>query len=172
MFEIPKEHLRDLIDEFASIAKFYMSSDDEAAVTAKINAAVVEELKGKFKFLPLTLVAEAYMSGSKGELGGTTRFTFRNVYTWLKAVEEKNQKLFAEEKSRKDDQIKADSERAFRQSQKRNSMYGTAFYRKMQWCYERLLTEQEYDSCSLDKIVALMEKGYRADQITPKMILK
>jgi hypothetical protein len=33
------------------------------------------------------------------------------------------------------------------------------------------MSEQEYDRLSLDKIVAMMEKGYKLRELTPGMIL-
>jgi hypothetical protein len=172
MYDVPKEQLQELIDEFSVNAKFFMSSDEDSATTAKITKAVVEELKDRFKYLPLSLVAEAFSKGAKGELGGTTRFTFRNVYTWLKAIEEKNQKLYADEISRKEDRQRAEQEKQFRSSQRRSTLYGSAFYRKLEWCYEGLVSSSDYDRLTLDRIVAMIEQGHDIKTLTPKMILR
>ena len=103
-YQIPVAAIEELIDEFAINAKFYMASDIDADTTAKINNAVVELLKNRFRYVPLKLIGEAYTRGSLGELGGTTRFTIRNVYIWLSQIEEKNQRLFLEEQSKKEDE--------------------------------------------------------------------
>ena len=172
MHEIPKKHLLELIDEFASNAKFYMSSEEDSKTTAKINEAIAAELKDKFRFLPLHLVAEAYDLGAKGELGGTTRFTFRNVYTWLKGIEEKNQRLKQLGDSKIDNERKRQNEIKFKESQSRSMMFGSALYKKIEWCYAGLLSADDYDMCTIEKMVALMDQGYKLHEITPKMILR
>lgn len=166
--EIPSTALTELIDEFASNAKFYMSSDCDSATTFKINSAAVDLLKNRFRFIPLSLVAEAYTRGSLGELGGTTRFTVRNVYTWLNSIEEKNQRLYQETQSKIDDQKRADNERHFRLGQKRSALFAAAFYWKISHCP---MPDKDYDRLSLDKIVEAIEKGYTFNELTPAMIL-
>ena len=166
--DIPSPALEELIDEFAINAKFYMSSPEDAATTEKINKAVIEELKNRFRFLPLHLVGEAYDRGAKGELGGTTRFTFRNVYTWLKQIEEKNQRLFIEEISRRDQQLRHEEEKHYKTFQRRNSLYGTAFYWKVSQCP---MPDKLYDALTLDKIVESLENGYDIRTLKPEDVL-
>lgn len=168
VYNIPSEHMREMIDEFAINAKFYMSSDVDNEATDKINAAVVDLLKNKFRYLPLSLVAEAYTRGSLGELGGTTRFTVRNIYIWLTAVDEKNQRLNQESQSRTDSERRAAEERAFRLQQKRSTKYGAAMYWKIG--FAKQLSAAEYHRISLDKIVAMMDRGYKLENLTPEMI--
>lgn len=169
--DIPSEHMRELVDEFAINAKFYMSSDVDNDATDKINTAVVELLKNKFSFLPLSLIAEAYTRGSLGELGGTTRFTVRNIYIWLAAVNEKSQRLLQERQSKIDDERRASEEKSFRHQQKRSNLYGAALYKKIEWCYQGLLNSRQYDELTLDMIVAKVEAGYDLKNLTPSMIL-
>lgn len=164
---IPMGSLIELIDEFAINAKFYMSSDIDSDATAKINAAIIDMLKGRFKYLPLYLVAEAYMRGSLGELGGTTRFTVRNIYIWLTAIEEKQQRLFQEEKTKIDAIRRAQEERSFRESQKRSNLFAAAMYWKISHCP---MSDAEYDRLTLDKIVEAMQKGYTPKELQPLMI--
>jgi hypothetical protein len=166
--EIPSTPLTELIDELASNAKFYMSSDADSMTTEKINSASVDLLKNRFRFIPLYLIAEAYTRGSLGELGGTTRFTVRNVYTWLSNIEEKNQRLYQETQSKIDDQKRADNERHFRQGQNRSSLFAAAFYWKVSNCP---MPDKDYDRLTLDKIVEAFEKGYTFNELTPSMIL-
>jgi hypothetical protein len=166
--EIPSGALIEIIDEFASNAKFYMSSDADSITTAKINSASIDLLKNRFRFLPLSLIAEAYTRGSLGELGGTTRFTVRNVYTWLGSIDEKNQRLYQETQSKIDDQKRAENERLFRRSQKRSSLFASALYWKISHCP---MSDPDYDRLTLDKIVEAIEKGYTFHELTPSMIL-
>ena len=165
---IPKEALHELIDEFAINSKFYMSSEVDSEATAKINSAVVALLLGKFRYMPLSLIAEAYTKGSLGELGGTTRFTVRNVYIWLAAMDEKCRRLNQEKQSKLDSDKRAEEEKAYKKTQKRNSLYGTAFYWKVSHCP---MSDSEYDRLSLDKIVEAFEKGYSFRELQPGMIL-
>ena len=69
--QIPTEHLLEIIDELSQNAKFFMSSDLDSAMTEKVNAAIVDLLKNqKYKYLPFSLVGEAF---TKGSLGRTRR---------------------------------------------------------------------------------------------------
>ncbi len=165
--DIPTVALIELIDEFASSAKFYMSSDADSITTEKINSIVVDLLKNRFRFIPLSLIAEAYTRGSLGELGGTTRFTVRNVYIWLNSIEERNQRLYQETQSKIDDRKRAENERLFRSSQKRNNLFASAFYWKISHCP---LSNSDYDRLVLDKIVDMFERGYTSTELTPSMI--
>lgn len=165
--DIPTVALIELIDEFASNAMFYMSSDADGMTTDKINSASVELLKNRFRFIPLNLVAEAYTRGSLGELGGTTRFTVRNVYIWLNNIDEKNQRLYQESQSKIDNQRRAENERRFRLTQDRSSLFASAFYWKVS---HSPMPDAEYDRLTLDKIVNMFERGYTFNELTPSMI--
>jgi hypothetical protein len=168
--EIPKSALQELIDEFAVNAKFYMASDLDSDSTAKITSAVIDMLTGRFKFLPLNLVAEAFTRGSLGELGGTTRFMVRNIYIWLTSIEDKNQRLFQENQSKIDDKRKAEDENNFLFQRRYSEKYGAAMLRKIEWCHAGLVNDKEYDRLSLDKIVEAMNKGYELKELIPEMI--
>jgi hypothetical protein len=166
--EIPFPCLVEIIDEFAANAKFYMSSDVDSETTVKINSAAIDLLKNRFAHLPFNLVAEAFTRGSLGEIGGTTRFTVRNIYIWLTAVDEKNQRLSQESQTRLDSEKRATEEKVFKQSQKRSSLYASAFYWKISHCP---LLDKDYDRLTLDKIVEAFQKGYTFRELTPSMIL-
>jgi hypothetical protein len=169
MTDIPREYLREIIDEFAINARFFMSSETDSDTMNKINAAVVDLLKDKFKNLTLNLVTEAYSRGSLGELGGTTRFTVRNVYIWLSNVDEKSQRLYQERISRLDSEKRAAEEKAFKSQQKRSNMYGSAMMWKIG--IAKQISSAEYDRLTLDRIVDAMQKGYDLKTLTPEMIL-
>ena len=167
------DDLSQILDELSQLARYYMSSDVDAVTMVKINQAILLLLKfDRYRFLPVHMVGEAYTRGSLGELGGTTRFTVRNVCMWLSEVLDKQQRISAQEVSEKDEENKKQEERKFRENKERNNMYGAAFYRKVEWCTAGLLSERQYDECSLDKIVDLIKRGYPVSQITPSMIVK
>jgi hypothetical protein len=171
--DIFPERLQDIIRELSENAKFYMSSEIDATVTVKINAAIVDMLKNhKYRYLPLHLVGEAFTRGSMGELGGTTRFTVRNVCIWLGQMQEKMESLNALQKTKEDAGRRIDEEKSFRENKERSNLFGTAMYLKIGWCQAGLLSERQYDECSLDKIVGLIEKGYPIKEITPSMIIR
>ena len=166
---IPTDQLLEVIDELALNAKFYMSSDLDDVMTEKINAAIVDLLKNqKFKYLPLHLVSEAFTKGALGELGGTTRFTVRNVVTWLNQMNDRMAQIEAERKTREDDARRKSMENGFKMTKERSSLYGTACLLKASWH----LQDPEYDLCTLDKIVHLLELGYKPEHIHPSMMLK
>ncbi len=167
--QIPTEHLLDIIDELSQNAKFFMSSDLDSAMTEKVNAAIVDLLKNqKYKYLPLSLVGEAFTKGALGELGGTTRFTVRNVVTWLNQMNDRMAQIEAERKSREDDARRKSMEDVFKITKDRSSLFGAACLLKASWH----LQDPDYDLCTLDKIVDLMERGYKISEIHPSMILK
>jgi hypothetical protein len=171
--DIPFIDLQEVIDELSQNAKFFMSSDIDATTTEKINAAIVDLLKNqKYKFLPLYLVGEAFTTGSLGELGGTTRFTVRNVCIWLNAMHEKLAVINQERMAKEDAERRAASEKAFRMQKKDINLYGAAMARKMEWFQGTgPQSGADYDRCTLDKIVELIRKGYSLREINPSMIL-
>jgi hypothetical protein len=167
--KIPTEQLLDIIDELAQNAKFYMSSDLDSTMTEKVNAAIVDLLKNqKYRYLPLYLVAEAFTKGALGELGGTTRFTVRNVVIWLNQMSDRMAQIEMERKSKEDDARRKAAEDGFKLSKDRSSLFGAACLLKASW----QLQDPDYDLCTLDKIVDLIERGYKLSQIHPSMILK
>lgn len=167
--QIPTEHLLDIIDELSQNAKFYMNSDLDSVMTEKVNAAIVDLLKNeKFKYLPLHLVAEAFTKGLLGELGGTTRFTVRNVVIWFNQMNDRMAQIEAERKSREDHARRKSAEDVFKITQDRSSLFGAACLLKASW----QLKDPDYDLCTLDKIVDLIERGYKLSEIHPSMLLK
>jgi len=167
------DSLSEILDELSQLARFYMSSDVDAVTMVKINGAILQLLKfGKYCYLPVYLVGEAFTRGSMGELGGTTRFTVRNVCIWLGEVLEKNQRISAQNVSKEDEEKKKQEEQIFRENKLRSNLYGAALFRKIEWCHAGTLSSRQYDECTLDKIVDLIERGYPVSQITPSMIIK
>jgi len=171
--DIFADNLSEILDELSQVARFYMSSDVDAGTMVKINSAILQLLKfGKYRFLPVHMVGEAFTRGSMGELGGTTRFTVRNVCIWLSEVLDKQQRISAQKVSEEDEEKKKQEERKFRENKSRNNLYGSAMFRKIEWCHAGLLSPRQYDECTLDKIVDLIERGYPVSHITPSMIIK
>lgn len=166
---IPITALRELVDEFGILARFYMSAPDiNNSMLANISDVITEMLQGRFKFVTLKSVAEAYSRGSLGELGGTTRFTIRNIFIWISAIEEKERTLFQQSQSKIDDKARAENERAFKMHQKNSSLYGMALYWKIGHCP---MPDKTYDRLTLDLIVGMVNKGYKLRELTPSMIL-
>jgi hypothetical protein len=190
---IPSHILQELVDEFAINAKFYMSADVDGDTTDKINSAVMGMLKSRYSQLPLNLVSEAYSRGSLGELGGTTRFTPRTIAAWLTNIEEKNNILNQTYATRLNSEQRIREEREFMANKKRNNLFGLALSLKVSWLQGNRNTpligkvvvpttfsrfagkwnpsDKEWDRCSLDKIVALIEMGIPAAEINPKAII-
>jgi hypothetical protein len=170
---IPTEHLQKIVDELAANAKFYMNSDVDSTMTEKVNAAIVDLLKNqKYKYLPLYLIAEAFTKGSLGELGGTTRFTVRNVVTWLNQMNDRMIQIERERKSKEDAERRALEEKAYKKNQSRDSLFGTAHFIKVAWHCTGAINDDDWDLYPLDPIVDLLEAGHEENAITPSMIRK
>lgn len=166
--DVYMDAMTDLVREFSENAKFYMSSEVDPLTTSKINAAICDMLKfNKYREMPMHMIAEAFGRGSLGELGGTTRYTVRNVCVWLNETYDKMCSMNMQNKSKEDHERRKEEEKSYKYMQKHHSRYGTALYRKMSW----ELTEAEWDRITLDKIVDLMDKGYKVDEIEPGLIL-
>lgn len=171
--DIYNEYLLPVVREFSEIAKFYMSSEVSDDVTMKINAAICDMLKfhHKYRELPLYLVAEAFHKGALGQLGGTTRYTVRNVVTWLEEMYTKMSNFSQQEQSKVDSERRKEEEKTYKQGQRHHTKFGTALYHKMEWAQSGLLTEEEWDRITLDKIVDMMDRGYPIAEMDPGMIL-
>ena len=157
--DVPENLLRDIVNELLTNIRFYMSSDLTAESMLKVTDAVMDLLKGHFCWLPLHLVGEAFVKGSLGEIGGTSRITVRNIYIWLKEIEGKSNNLTAQEISKRDDQRRAESERLFKMNQAHNVSYGTALYIKLKWVYENRIYPDNWDYYTLDAIVEQLKAG-------------
>lgn len=170
--EIPSPALKEMIIELSSNAIFVMSTDMEAGITVRTAEIIVDMLKNaKYGYMPLYLVMEGFVKGSMGELGGTTRFTVRNVAVWMNAMHEKLTEINQVKKTKEDSERRAAEAAAFKIRQKTASMYGAAMFRKIEWCYAGSVSPQEYDRLTLDKIVDAMRRGYSIKELQPSMIL-
>jgi hypothetical protein len=170
--DIITQPMIEMIGELSAHAMFVMNTDLEASVTARTTGTIVDILKTqKYKFMPFYLVCEGFTRGSMGELGGTTRFTVRNVCTWMNAMYEKLAQINTEKKTKEDSERRASETRAFKQNQKRGTFYGAAMYRKMEWAQAGAITSADYDRLTLDKIVAKIKEGYSIKELQPSMIL-
>jgi hypothetical protein len=169
--DILHEALREMILELSANAIFVMNTDMQAEITLRTSDTIVDLLKHTtLRFMPFHLVCEGFQKGAMGELGGTTRFTVRNVNIWMLAMKDKCARLNIEKKSREDQELRAQEEKAFKQNQRISALYGAALYRKIEWCYSGLVSSEEYDRLSLDKIVEALQKGYKIDELIPEMI--
>jgi hypothetical protein len=164
--------MREMIMELTLNAIFVMNTDLEASITAKTTETVVDILKNqKYSPMPFHLVVEGFAKGSMGELGGTTRFTVRNVCTWMNAMYEKLAQINIEIKSKEDAARRAAEALEFKNRKKTANLYGAAMFRKIEWCQAGLISSAEYDRLTLDKIVARMQEGFPLAELTPSMIL-
>lgn len=173
MKDIPEEDLRPMLMELCCNAMFFMGTENDSATTARLVSGVMDLILSDhyYKFMPLHLIIETFHKGSAGELGGTTRFGLRNVNIWLFSAKDKYIKLISENKSREADRIKVEEERSYKQIKNRASRFGEAFYRKIEWCQAGLLSPDDYDRCTLDKIVDMLNQGHSARDLMPKHIL-
>jgi hypothetical protein len=170
--EIPKDAMMEMIGELSSNAIFVMSTDMDAAVTVRTAEMIVYQLKQtKLNVLPFHLVVEGFTRGSMGELGGTSKFNVRNVSIWMHAMYDKHAQIAAEKKTKEDIMRRDEEAKNYKSNYKTSSLYGMAMYRKLEWCYAGLVSSEEYDRLSLDKIVAAMQKGYKLKELQPNMIL-
>lgn len=170
--DILSEAMKEMVIELSSNAIFVMNTEMETSITARTAETIVDLLKHSlFRFMPFHLVCEGFQKGAMGELGGTTRFTVRNVNTWMRAMYEKLAQVNMENQTKMDAQRRAEESKLFKQSQHRNNLYGAAMFRKIEWCYAGLLSSEDYDRLTLDKIVEAMGKGYSIKELTPEMIL-
>lgn len=173
VIHIPTGHLTPMLMELVTNALFYMNTENNAETTLRMVSGIRDLLltDHSYKHFKLHLIIETFHKGSLGELGGTTKFGLRNVNIWLFSVKDKAQKLDAERRSREDNNRKAEEERAFRSRRDRNTLYGAAMYRKIEWASAGHLTDRQYDLCTLDKIVELLERGYSISDLQPGMIV-
>ena len=171
--DIFKDQLEEIIDELSGNAKFFMSSDIDASTTDKINTVVVDLLKnGKYQVLPLHMVSEAFTRGSMGELGGTTRYTVRNMCVWLNEMYDKLRVLNANRYSQVDAERRKEEEANFKTHKEISNMYGAAFRRKVECFCNGSLNPSEWEQVSLDKMVDLLKEGHAANDIMPKHVMK
>lgn len=170
--DIPKEHLKEIVTELSANAIFIMNTDIDAAATGRSIDTILDMLKnGRFSYMPLYLVCEGYHNGALGELGGTTKFTVRNVNTWLSVMNEKLVQINIDRKTKEDQERRKKEAESYKGVQKRSNLYGAALFRKIEWCYAGLVSSSDYDRLTLDKIVEAMEKGYSIRELQPSMII-
>jgi hypothetical protein len=149
-----------------------MNTEMQGEITARTADTIVDLLKhSNLRFMPFHLVCEGFQKGAMGELGGTTRFTVRNVNTWMRAMNDKLAQINVERKTKEDAERRSQEEKAFRQAKRINNLYGAAMYRKIEWAYAGALSSEDYDRCTLDKIVEAIQKGYSIKDLQPSMIL-
>jgi len=170
--DVYMDAMTDLVREFSENAKFYMSSEVDPITTSKINAAICDMLKfNKYRDMPMYLIAEAFGKGALGELGCTTRYTVRNVCVWLNASYDKMCEINVQIKSKEDAERRIASEKNYVNIKNRATMYGSALMRKLELQYGGQMLDGDWERMTLDKIVDLMDKGYRVEEIIPGLVL-
>lgn len=170
--DILEESLKKMVSELMVNAIFVMNAELEAGLAARTIETVVYILKNnKYNSMPIYLVMEGFSKGSMGELGGTTKFTVRNVCVWLNAMYERMAQINAERKTKEDAERRALEAKSYKQYQKISCLFGAAMFRKIEWCKDGVLSSAEYDRLTLDKIVAAVQKGYTLKELYPSMIL-
>jgi hypothetical protein len=167
---IPSTALMEIIEELSSNVKFYMNSDLDGSSTDRVNGAIVGILHTKYKYFTLSVVTEAFHSGSLGELGGTTKFTVRNVAIWLNASREKYERARAEQKTKEDNAKREAEEKSFRNTRNNDNLFGTALWIKIGWNYTGAIRSADWDYYSLDAIVAKLREGYTEKTLQPSML--
>jgi hypothetical protein len=170
IMNIPTAALTEIIEELSSNVKFYMNSDLDSSSTDRVNNAIVSILQSKYKYFTLSVVAEAFHSGSLGELGGTTKFTVRNVAIWLNASKERYERARAEQKTKDDNHKREAEERSFRKTRDNDNLFGTALWIKIGWNYNGSIRSSDWDNYPLDAIVAKLRQGYTEHNLIPEMI--
>jgi hypothetical protein len=167
--DILAEPIEEMIIELSANAIFVMNTDMDPSITGRTAKTLVDLLKhSTFRYMPFHLVCEGFQKGSMGELGGTTRFTVRNVNTWMKAMNDKRMLLETERKTKEDARIRAEEAASYKRLQRSIGIYGTACYWKVA---HSPLSDEEYDRLTLDKIVEAFKKGYSFKELTPSLIL-
>jgi hypothetical protein len=167
--EVPSDSLKEIIEELSTNAIFYMGSQLKTDDINKINTEIINLLKKRFRYLPLLLVGEAFISGSLGELGGTTRFYVANVYKWFLQMEEKAQRIYTEGRNKIDENRRLEDERLFRNNKGDSSLFGLALHLKLVWVYEHKIDAKDWDYYTLDKIVEQFRLGKTNKTLSPSM---
>lgn len=167
--DIITDQMIEMIAELSANAIFIMNTDVDGSVTSRTTEIIIETLKNsKFRYMPFNLVMEGFYRGSMGELGGTTRFTVRNVCTWMNVMYEKLAQINTAKKTMEDAERRKEGTKAYKQSQKQSALYGSAYYWKISHCP---MSDTQYDRLTLDKIVEAIKKGYSLKELEPNMIL-
>jgi hypothetical protein len=170
--DIPTVALLEIVDELSANTKFYMSSDIDARTTEKLNAVIVDMLKNmRFRNLPLFLIGEAFTKGAMGDLGGTTKFTARNVCIWLNQMDERLKVIRTEQKTKEDNRLREAEERSFRHTRNSDNLFGQAYWLKIGWYCAGAIRGEDLDLYTLDAIVQKLREGHTQKTLKPSMIL-
>lgn len=168
--EIPHDTLVDLVIELSTNAMFVLGASLESSMIKPTVEKIVEMLRDKFSVYPLHLVAEAFDQGALGQLGGTMRFIPRNIYIWLAAVRDRDNRLKYEQWSKQEDKRRAEEEGRWKSNHRGDAVFGTALCLKLTWVYSGAITAEEWDNITLDSIVTLLRAGESEYTITPSMV--
>jgi hypothetical protein len=168
--EIPREELSGILEELMVNAMFYMNTSLAETSTKTTREAILYVLKNEFSYLPLHMISECFMKGALGKLGGTTKFTVRNVHIWLDSIKDQYQQLISQERSKEDQKRKLQEERDWKNHHKGDVIFGTALSLKLAWVYTGAIRADDWDLYSLDKIVNYLRAGETEKTLRPSMI--
>ena len=149
--------IADLLDTAAKVMGH--SADDITWLVGWMDKLLSE----KYGYLPFNYVRSAVEHGSLGELGGTSKLIPRNIAIWLKEAAGNHQEHLTR-------RIKADDEKKRIEHMNANKaewQVAAAVRIKVTWLGEGLITSQEYDSFSSQRIYELLKAGKSERTIHP-----
>ena len=171
MGEIPVPELKEMIAELSSNAIFFMNTDLDEIAMGRTVAVISQLLKEpEYRYLPLNLVIEAFVKGQKGELGGTSKFTPRNVSIWIAGMHEKSIRVRAEQISKEDDSRRRREISEFNSSRIFSGYYGKATCKLMAWYNNRMISIEQWNNEALEVIVRLQKEGRKIEEINKEMV--
>ena len=170
--EIPRDELSGILEELMVTAMFYMNNTLEETSTKTTREAILYVLKNEFGYMPLHMIAEGFMKGSLGRLGGTTKFTVRNVHIWIEAMKEQYQRGIAQKSSKDEQERKRKEDEYWRAFHRDDYIFGTALHLKLSWAYEGAIKRDDWDKYTLDAIVVQLRAGETEKTLRPSMILQ
>ncbi|MBW1612418.1 MAG: hypothetical protein JRJ57_00255 [Deltaproteobacteria bacterium] len=162
--EVPREKLREIIDELSATAMVNMGGNETTIPLQRIIESITMLVAKQYYELPISKVASAFWRGSLGELGGTTRFTLRNVNLWLKESHQQWGEEHIREMSRKNREKYDAYEKADRD-------VITACRMKIMWRLDKRITPDQSDKIHVEDIVHRLRDGFRERDIIPEMFL-
>ena len=162
--DVPRDKLREIIDELSATAMVNMGGNETTIPLQRIIESITALVAKQYYELPISKVAGAFWRGSLGELGGTTRFTLRNVNLWLKETHQQWGEEHIREISRKNREKYDSHERA-------DQDVITACRMKIMWRIDGKITPDQSEKIHVEDIVHRLRDGFREKDIIPEMFL-
>lgn len=161
---IPRDDLKNIVRELTGNALVNMGHDESGTVLANMVDGIVALLKNKYKMMPLSKVIAAFDQGSLGELGGTTRFTMRNVNIWVKAIYEQWGAEYLRAESRR-------NRLEYSKDEKSDPDVVVACRMKIMWRLSGRITHEQSDKIHVEDMVQKLKDGFEEKDIIPEMFL-